>query len=211
MPKISKNILILSPHPDDEVLGCGGTVAKLSRQGAVIDCVFFTAGEAGNLERRCLESLRAGKTIGIRNFFNLGGTDGRLAKQIHKLTRSLAQSVSLDNYDCIFCPWQFESHPDHRAVFRVFQKLVSKSEINPEILLYEVWSPLPENYIEDISSTLRAKLKAIRHYRSQLRVLPYDEYFEALARYRAMKSPKAQYAEAFIRLSRSELLAIRAG
>ena len=74
MPKF-KNILVIASHPDDEVLGCGGTLYKLKKKGAKISGLFLSDGESSRkhpkinqliLERKN-QAINAGKVLGIKN------------------------------------------------------------------------------------------------------------------------------------------------
>jgi LmbE family N-acetylglucosaminyl deacetylase len=80
--------LVLSPHPDDESIGCGGTIGLMKAAGATVDVLFMTSGEAGHpeppkaelakalLEQRKKEAASACGVLGVDNIFFLGGRDG---------------------------------------------------------------------------------------------------------------------------------------
>lgn len=70
--------------------------------------------------------------------------------------------------------------------------------ISKSLLCYEVWIPIEDcNYYEDISDFLDIKLKALSNYKSQTRIIPYDQAIEGLNRYRGLMGIGKKYAEAF--------------
>jgi LmbE family N-acetylglucosaminyl deacetylase len=113
--------VIVAPHPDDEILGAGGTLARLAASGTEIVLVAVTDGEASHRgrrnelgRRRPLESAAAAQRIGISpiEIHRLGHKDGGIDED--RLFVELARLVRLG--DLVLAPWWRDGHPDHDLV-----------------------------------------------------------------------------------------------
>jgi N-acetylglucosamine malate deacetylase 1 len=214
-----KLVLVLAPHPDDETFGCGGTLRMLSESGVLVDVAFLTRGELGQeagigaplevrqetAERRTREAQAACQVLGVRNVLFLDGADSRLNDQ-PQLASSIAMLLGRGGYQRVFCPWQHDSHDDHRATFGLLKQAVTMHTAPLQFWLYEVWKPLPANTFVPIDRTLETKKLAIEQYQSQLAQLNYREGFLGLSAYRSLFCPSSKYAEAFLVCDRQELL-----
>lgn len=203
-------ILVLSPHPDDETLGCGGTIKLMTQTSAEVDVLYMTRGELGveapeatNAESRAqlatirtAEAHEACRFLGIRHVDFLNGSDGRLGEQTD-LSNDLLARLQSRRYGRVFCPHPAERHPDHQATFRFLQSAL-RSYVEPiHVWLYEVWTPVTFTICVPIDSTMVIKLEAIRAHKSQLAYLDYLSAFQGLAAYRSLFCPGARFAEAF--------------
>jgi N-acetylglucosamine malate deacetylase 1 len=218
----SKNILVLAPHPDDESLGCGGTIKLLTQAGMQVDVLLMTRGENGLdapaqqpaiaheqlAVSREAEARAACKVLGVRSVEFLNGIDGGLIHQPH-LVKPLASMLQMGNYQRVFAPWYGEAHPDHVATFRILQRALAEAATRPAIWLYEVWSPLPPTDHVPIDATMSAKREAIAKHESQLACLDYLSAFVGLAAYRALACPPSSYAEAFLTMDTGTLLTLK--
>jgi len=224
-----KLVLVLAPHPDDETFGCGGTLRMLSESGVIVDVAFLTRGELGQeagmgaslevrqetAECRSREAQAACQVLGVRNVLFLDGADSRLTDQ-PQLASSISNLLGRGGYQRVFCPWQHDSHDDHRATFALLKQAVTVQAgalhafaipaASLQFWLYEVWKPLPANTFVPIDRTLEAKRRAIDQYESQLAQLNYREGFLGLSAYRSLFCPSSKYAEAFLVCDRQELL-----
>lgn len=217
-----KNILVLAPHPDDESLGCGGTLKLLTQAGMQVDVVFLTRGENGLdapgqqpeiahtqlAARRETEARAACSILGIRDVQFLNGIDGGLSHQPH-LAHTISSIVGNGGYQRIFAPWHGEAHPDHVATFRLLQRALAESLSRPALWLYEVWTPLTPTDHVPIDTTMAAKRAAIEQHQSQLECLDYLGAFVGLAAYRALACPPSEYAEAFLVCDTQTLLSLK--
>lgn len=207
----AQKILVLAPHPDDETLGCGGTLRLLASAGREIDVAYITRGELGfpagqplpNGEacdalagRRSQEAQAACQWLGVRRIYFLEGSDRRVELQ-PQLSDAILNLLDQEEYGCVFCPWPRDCHKDHVATFQWFRRAVERWRHKLEAWLYEVWFPLHPNRVVCIDAVIGEKLKAIEVYQSQLRCYNYLGGFEALARYRSLFVPRGRYAEAF--------------
>jgi LmbE family N-acetylglucosaminyl deacetylase len=206
---VAERVLVVSPHPDDETLGCGGALRLHAKAGDEIGLIFLTSGEAGGHDVAASQTARIREREARAVADDLGASevqfwrlpDGRLTA--HKaLVIRLTQEVRRYNPDTLYVTHEAEQHPDHRAASRMVRRavLALPQQTRPRVLMFEVWTPLADlDELVDISDVMAAKLSAIRKYESQCRVMRFDEAFAGLARYRGeMHSwPGGDHAEAF--------------
>lgn len=205
---LGKSILVVCPHPDDEAIGCGGTLKLLTKQNTVVDVLFVTDGEsatgmgASPAEKKIMatqreeEAKKSQAILGIRTVFRLGAKDGQLHQE-NELKNQLREFFSKNTYDVLFCPWEFDGHSDHGATFRALKNALLASPQNPKLWFYETWSPLLANHCVGIDTTFPEKARAIEAYKSQTTLVDYISKIEGLAKYRSLLSPKNQFVEAF--------------
>ncbi len=122
--------LVLAPHPDDEVLGCGGTIALKVRNGARVMVAFMTDGRRGlpgpvehAVRVRENEARNAASRLGVspENLVFLRFEDGKLQEHIATASGSLQQLIRSMKVKEIFVPYRREYHPDHRATWQIAQ------------------------------------------------------------------------------------------
>lgn len=208
-----KRILVISPHPDDESIGCGGTLRKHVEDGDSVEVIFLTSGENGghgrdpSLTRRLreAEARRACVILGTRAVEFWGMRDGAVRAGRAAVERLRGKFASFGP-DTVYVPHTEEMHPDHRAAARLVQRAlagVPKRGVLPRVLMFEVWTPLQKmDEIVEISPQMKIKLEAIRAYATQCEVVGFDEAVVGLNRYRGeMHSwPEGHYAEVFAEL-----------
>jgi LmbE family N-acetylglucosaminyl deacetylase len=202
-------ILVLSPHPDDEAIGCGGALCGHADRGDDVKVVFLTSGEAGGhgadpadaARAREAEAQQAARVLGVRRLEFWRLPDGRLAAN-EQACRRLAALMDQEAPDLVYTCHPGEQHPDHRACAALLRQVLAVPGTGrPAVRLFEVWTPLGRiDHVEDISARIERKLRAIRAYASQNRVLKFDEAIAGLNRYRGeMHSwPGGDYAEVFM-------------
>src|SRR5882757_4825440 len=204
-------ILVLAPHPDDESIGCGGALLRHKKLGDEVHVVFLTSGEKGGHGRSEAETIRvreaearaAGKILGVTKieFWHL--PDGAVRSTRDAIAR-LQKKLKQFRPGTIYVTHDREMHPDHRGAVRLLRRALSGTgENRPDVLGYEVWTPIQRlSEIVDISPFLDQKLRAVKAYRSQCAVVGFVEAVRGLNRYRGeMHSwPGGDYAEVFARL-----------
>lgn len=198
---------MLAPHPDDEVLGCGGAVCRHRQRGDQVAAVFLTSGELGlkHLPReearrlRETEANRAARVLGIAPVEFLRLPDWYLGEQIEAAVAALAPLVARTLPHLIYLPHPQEWHPDHQAALPIARKSVGGLSNSPPLLLgYEIWTPLSAyDHIENISDVMPQKLRALRAHRSQLGEFDYIRLIKGLNQYRGVIGGKCAYAEVF--------------
>ncbi len=213
-----KSILVFGAHPDDEIIGVGGTIAKLSRMGKDVYVVTFTAGETGYARPeekdsianiRLKEAQACDKILGIKERVVLGRPTQGVAND-KETYQECVRIIRKYKPDVIFTHWNKDKHRDHRAVSEVTEEAWWKAQENvladmgtpwraKELYFYEINELFAfPSLLIDISDTLEFKLKAMETQSSQMDVLPnIMRYIEALAQVRGyLRGTK--YAEAFL-------------
>jgi LmbE family N-acetylglucosaminyl deacetylase len=120
-------LLIIAPHPDDEVLGAGALIHDARRAGREVQVLAVTNGEGSHpgsrdwlpqnlAAARAAESEQALKLLGLEptDLVRLDFADGSLARQGAEVSRVLVQRIRPD--DVVVTPWRYDGHPDHEIV-----------------------------------------------------------------------------------------------
>ena len=198
-----ERLLVLAPHPDDEVIACGGLVALHLREHRVVRIVVATDGaQAGEAAIREEESRRGVARLGEAQIRFLRFADRGLGDEA---TPRIREQLADFRPDLILVPSLEEIHPDHLALARTFVGLVQSDDTLfadlaiARVAFYEVSQPLRPNAIVDITEVAELKYAAIAEHASQLAVRDYVSYARGLNAYRAMTMPPAvQFAEAYL-------------
>ncbi|HKO57564.1 MAG TPA: PIG-L family deacetylase [Thermoanaerobaculia bacterium] len=200
-----ERLLVLAPHPDDEVIGCGGVIAQhLAERRSVRVIVTTNGAQAGDAARREEESRRGLDLLGPAELRFLRFPDRGLLDAGDALADVLRNELVDFEPDLILVPSPVEIHPDHLALAQAFCALVQRDEALfaelaiARVAFYEVSQPLRPNAIVDISDVAEAKYAAIAAHESQLAFRDYPSYARGLNAYRAMTlPPEARAAEAY--------------
>ena len=196
---MNKNkILVIAAHPDDEVLGCGGTIALHARAGASVTTVIVCEGESlrygreGVGQRSDIE--RVAKILGIQDSRLLGFSDQRLdTVPLTEVITPLEEVVRKFQPNLVYCQYGGDVNRDHELLFKALLVATRPTEkCIQAIYTFDTASStewafprtfVPDTWV-DISSTLEVKLEAIACYRSELREYPHPRSLDAL-RYKA--------------------------
>lgn len=217
-----KRILVIAAHPDDEVLGCGGTVAKLVKQGFETFILILGEGVTSrdnirNIEKRENEILdlknyteKANKVLGVKKIFFYDFPDNRFDTvpflDIVKVVENIKDQIKSE---IIFTHYEKDLNIDHRIAYKavITATRPAGEETVKEIYSFEVpssteWSyPLSfsPNVFYDISETIDAKLKALEKYKSELHGFPHPRSLEGVKLNAKLWGMKVglNYAEAF--------------
>ncbi|WNL40130.1 PIG-L deacetylase family protein [Halomonas sp. PAMB 3232] len=186
-PLEGSRVLVLAPHPDDEVFGCGGALAQLAARGAEIRVVIATQGPQAAL--RLAESTRAAAVLGYPAPINWAFPDRGLEQAIDALADTLLEALEAFTPDLLLAPSSFEMHPDHRAAcdaaLKAGERFVAKHNASLSIALYEIGVPLSANQLVDISQEGELKARAMQCFASQLAEQRYADQIDGLNRYRS--------------------------
>jgi LmbE family N-acetylglucosaminyl deacetylase len=199
-----ERLLILAPHPDDEVIGCGGLVALHLRENRKVHVVVATDGaQAGDAAQRQSESRAALALLGDATIEFLNFPDRELANA-RDLDDRLTTVLREWKPDLIAVPSPLEIHPDHIALSRAFCDLIARDAslfadlAVARVAFYEVSAPLRPNALVDITSVADAKYAAIATHVSQAAMRDYTLYARGLNTWRTMTLPsEVKFAEAF--------------
>src|SRR5262245_61629908 len=209
------NVLVLAPHPDDEAIGCGGSLCQHAAKGDRVTVVFLTSGELGlkHLPRekawaiREREAKAAGKILGVGRLHFLRQPDWTLGENIKPAARALRPLLSAAKASLIYVPHEGEWHPDHQAALPVLRAALRGWQGTlPEVRAYEVWTPLAtHDHVANIGRVLSRKLRALRAHRSQLEEYDYERAVRGLNAFRGELAAKCRYAEVFQSVTREAL------
>lgn len=197
-----ERLLVLAPHPDDEVIACGGLVAQHLRENRKVRIVIATNGaEQGDApsredeSRRGIATLGDGAEIDFLGFPDRGLNDD-VAERLYDVLRSFLP-------DLILVPSPIEIHPDHVALSRAFCELVQRDRgvfadlALARVAFYEVSQPIRPNTLVDITDVAIVKWNAIEAHASQTAVRDYAAYARGLNAYRSMTLPDSKFAEGY--------------
>jgi N-acetylglucosamine malate deacetylase 1 len=216
--------LVIAPHPDDEVLGVGGTIARLTNAGTQVTVSIVTKGEsppfdADLITRGRAEAADAHRDLGVSKTIFLDLPAARLRETPHSQLNAALQALVRDvNPEVVFVPFRGDLHADHQCVFdsALVALRPGGGSRATEVLAYETLSEtnwnaprgitaafVPDTFV-DITEFLVKKLSAMKRFASQLRPFPNErsiEALEALARHRGATVNVAA-AEAFMTIRR---------
>ena len=189
-------VLVLAPHPDDEVFGCGGAIALHRMHGDSVHVIVISdggkySGESKEhfIKTRQQESINGLKFLGDADIQFWTLPDGGLQPDENAVALLKKSLLSLAP-DRIYVPWLGDNHPDHQATFRMLIDALTQvsTKIHPEIWQYEVWTPVVPNRLVSIGAVLEQKKQAIRAHVSQTASCDYEEGILGLNRYRGVSS-----------------------
>lgn len=196
----ARSVLVLAPHPDDEVFGCGGSAALYASGGAKVQPHILTDGGAhlegaqrdAMVALRREESRRAARVLGTAPP-TFGPWQDRRLGDITDLSERLAELIDAAAADVVFAPSPWEVHPDHRATAWAALRAVRAGQLaegaGPVLAFYEVGAPLRPNHLVDISAVADAKRRAMATFESQLAQQRYDVHITALNTFRTYTVP----------------------
>ena len=196
-------VLVVVAHPDDETLGCGGTIAKHTLSGDEVYCLILMEQltSRGITEEQKDNSIRAAKVLGIKELFFDKFPDQQFdSVPFLNIVKSIEKVKEEVNPNTIYTHYEYDLNLDHRITF---QACLTAFRPLPSVLVKEVYSfEIPSstewgsktftpNVFVDISETLDKKIEALKCYESELRKYPHPRSIEAirvLAKYRGYQS-----------------------
>lgn len=208
-------ILVISPHPDDETLGAGGTILRAKHEGNEVYWLNITTIEQRKDKNQILE--RNERIKRIKDFYHFDGMKDLLFPTTRLDTISNNEGIDkMSEYiksiepQVILAPDYNDAHSDHRIVFQwinactksfryPFVKCVLTMEILSETDFGLPMNPLVPNVLIDISEYIEQKLKALMIYKSEMGEHPFPrniENIKALAHLRGSEAG-VKYAEGF--------------
>lgn len=219
---MSKRILIIVAHPDDEVLGCFGTVARLIKEGYEAYTLILGEGKTSRDEIRKVENKeneikvlntemqRANNTIGIKKVFVESFPDNRFdSVDLLDIIKVILKVKDEIKPDIIFTHYEHDLNIDHQITYKavITATRPMKEECVKEIYSFEILSSTEWNYplsfspntFFDISETLDLKISAMKEYQSELCIYPHPRSLKGIklnAKYQGMRVGK-KYVEAF--------------
>ena len=208
--KNKKRVLVVAPHPDDETLGVGGTIAKYSAQGDEV-FVLIVSGHLPPIysrkayEETVSEAYSAFSVLGVEKseFLEIPAT--MIGDQpLHEVNARISKIVNDFNPHIVLCPYP-DRHIDHRLVFDSVMVATRPVGVGKDIKIVAAYETLSEthwnaphiepnftpNWVVDISDHISEKLNALECYKSQISEFPGPrsiEAVEALAKFRGTQA-----------------------
>jgi len=215
-------ILIIAAHPDDEVLGCGGTIPRLIKEGFEVYTLILGEGITSRDDMRDRkrreeeitelkgEAKEANKILGVKEVFFYDFPDNRFDTvpflDIVKVVEKVKNSI---NPEIIFTHYERDLNIDHQITYRAVITATRplKKESVKEIYSFEISSSTEWRYplnfspdvFFDISTTINIKIKALEKYKTELKKYPHPRSLEGVKLIAKNWGIKVglEYAEAF--------------
>jgi len=211
-------ILIIAAHPDDEILGCGGTILKL-RKSHQIKTIFLTNGVSSRTTSKNKAKVRKNECLKLFNhlkidkpiFFDL--PDNQLDTiPLLKIVKKIESILKKYKPHTVFTHFENCLNIDHQIAYnatmtacRPIRSISVKKILSFEILSSTDWAlfrkkQFQPNFFIDISKEIKNKISSLKFYKSEIRKYPHSRSIkavESLARVRGV-SAGCKFAEAFI-------------
>jgi len=218
-----KNILIIAPHPDDETLGCSGTILKHKKKGDNVYLTIITSvnpirAKNDNIQKfykdtvnQKSENQKIKKFYNFKKIFYLNFPTTRLdVTPLADIVKSIDNIIKEIKPEVIYLPSPFDSHTDHQVTVKATLSCTKwfRNKSIKRVLGYEVLSETNFNYLEgnfkpnvyiDISSFLQKKVNAMKIYKTQFKKHPFPRSLEAIKSLATLRGSESgsKAAEAF--------------
>ena len=185
------NILILAAHPDDEVLGMGGTIKKLSKKKNKIHLLVITEGASAQYNDSKMKQVRnqsckkSSQILGISSINFLDYPDMKLdtIPQL-KINQSIEKEIRKIKPEIVYTTPNHDLNSDHRILHESTLVASRPQSGVKKILSYEipgfVKKSIHPNVFENIELELTYKLKAMRSYKSEIEKFPHPRSLKAI-------------------------------
>lgn len=215
---MARRTLVIAPHPDDEVLGCAGTLLRCKAEGGTLGWLIVTgmSAEAGYppnvIASRAVEIERVASALGFNHIFELGFSPARLDGLARAdLVAAMGTAIRAFAPDDLLVPHRGDVHSDHRVCFDVAAACAKsfRAPFLQRLLAYETVSEteqgvVPEkafcpNVFVDIAPYLEEKLAIAAVYESEMGVFPFPRSVHAVRALAEWRGATAGFlaAEAF--------------
>ena len=211
-----KKILVIAPHPDDEILGCGGLLSLLKKKKKYWLIITKMDEKYGytnlQIKKRDKEIKKISSYLNFIKVFNLGFTTKNLNKdQLSLLIDKMSNVIKLIRPDTIFAPYLHDSHSDHFYTTYALNHIL-KSFRYPFInkcYLYETLSETNLNFLKkkrfvpnayfNITPFINKKVQLMKIYKSEIKKHPFPRSIQAIKSLAIIRGSESgyEYAEAY--------------
>lgn len=213
-----ENILIIAPHADDEILGCGGVISKYKKMKKKVFVAIMTNASKGDsmlfskktIKKIRTECISANKKLGVDKVYFFDFPAPRLDQYpLYKISREIFKLIKNIKCDTVFLPFHGDIHSDHKSIFDASLVALRPLEKNSvkNIFCYETLSETEwgldkfvPNYYEVLSDyDIKNKILAFKEYKSQIKIDFHPRSLNGiknLAKFRG-NNISTKYAEAF--------------
>ena len=211
LEKDYKTVLVLAPHPDDELVGCGGTLLMLASSGAKIHIIQMTEGVTSkglhyeaDSEKRKIRWKEAHAVAHVFNFIQYywrTGPDTKLKNSSWEQSR-LNELIDEIIPDLIFIPAATDLHEEHRVAFAIHDEVIKNKKFinNPLMLSYPVWGELHGiTHFVDVNKFSNQVLEAMYLYETAMKPEDYNKRILAIWAYQGqlLSDDSAKETEVF--------------
>jgi LmbE family N-acetylglucosaminyl deacetylase len=217
--------LVIAAHPDDEVLGCGGTIARLAREGAAVRVIILSDGESSRwptpgdvpgdvVEIRRQAARKAAVVLGVEAPIMFDYPDNRFdTVPLLEITKTIESAIREFRPDTVFTHHSGDMNVDHRLTA---EAVMTATRPAPESSVERVYSfevlssthvaaghfgrPFLPNVMVEISDTIEVKLEAMKCYERELHPFPHPRSLESIRSLASMRGTVCAVAaaEAFV-------------
>ncbi len=203
-PRVAaRSVLVIAPHQDDEILGCGGLLLRLAAAGAAVRALVLTESRDG------VAPPAAGRLPGLAGAERLPIAEGAVASRVEEAAAAIRRALFTQRPDLVLASSPLETHADHRAAFAALHRVLAPlrgAELAAwnalRILLYEVHQPGHADLLVDVGPQLEELEQALA---AGAGAEPLAERWRAalgLRRFRAARAgPGIEAAEAYRQLA----------
>jgi len=196
-----KRILVLSPHPDDDMIGAGGVLLKSLHNGCLVKTICLTTGErvieGEMVEAREQETTLVSAVSGIvvefwRYSAHTWTVDAQSIRRFHKVMEEWKPQV-------VFLPFLADDHEDHRRASELWYEAFKANPMTHEVWAYQVYSTVLSNVVVDVTAVMKEKIRLVRMFVSQMKKRDWAHYISGLnaLNSRFLHTAEPRYAEAF--------------
>jgi LmbE family N-acetylglucosaminyl deacetylase len=212
---MSERVLVVAPHPDDETLGCGGTLLRMAEDGAQSAWLIVTrmSEEDGfapqRVRGRDAEIDKVSSLLGFSEVFRLSLPTRQLdAIPMAELIQKFAEVFKAFKPEHVFLPHRSDVHSDHRVVFDAgaacakwfrypsVRRLLSYETISETDFCLDMRAQFQPNVFIDISRYLERKLEILATYESEVAPFPFPRSIEAVRALAAVRGAASGFAAA---------------
>jgi LmbE family N-acetylglucosaminyl deacetylase len=208
-------VLVVAPHPDDETLGCGGTLLRMAEDGAQLAWLIVTrmSEEDGfapqRVQGRDEEIDKVSSLLRFSEVFSLSLPTRRLDTiPIAAIIQRFAEVFKAFKPEHVFLPHRSDVHSDHRVVFDAgascakwfrypsVRRVLAYETISETDFCLDSRAPFQPNFFVDISSYLERKLEILATYESEVAPFPFPRSIEAVRALAAVRGAASGFAAA---------------
>lgn len=207
-----KRILVVAAHPDDEILGCGGTIRKFIKSGCEVITAIVAKGRPSEQRRITKFAKLANTQLGIKKLIFLNYPNLKLETYpLHTIVEKLARIIETYEPEVVLTHHAGDINRDHQITAQAVLTAVrpQPGKTPSEILFFETVSSTEwgannsdafrPNFFVDITDTIDEKMKALAHYDAEMRPPPHPRSYEGLRHLAGVRgmSIGVHYGEAF--------------
>jgi len=185
-------VLVCVAHPDDEIIGCGATIAKFVEEGEEVIVVIFSYGqskfwyrlmhprslvsEKQIIVKRVKEAKKASKIVGVHKLHFLGLTEFKFEEQKEHVKKSINKIIKKHKPHTIIFHSFRDAHKDHIFVNKIMKEIAKNLPYKPRLLRFQVnlWNFFSVDktcVLIDVSKTFQKKMKALKEFKSQKKLI----------------------------------------